>query len=309
MSGSVDAVDRTDGDSRLLTELLAAGVLVESKVSGVYGKGRSFVRVFEGVDGYVTELGADQEAELYRFPPVFPRSDLLRTDYLRAFPNLIGSIHSFGGSERDHGKLLLAIDSGADWARSLDPTDVVLVPAACYPIYPMVAGTVPTAGRRFDVLGLCFRHEPDRDPARMQTFHQHEFVYVGTPDGALAFRDLWLERSQRAMTELGLTVEAVVANDPFFGRAGQMLAANQLGDALKFEIVAPVASGEKRTAIVSCNCHKDHLTAAFGIETEGGDTAHSACVGFGLERIVLALFAAYGADLAHWPSDVLGRLS
>jgi seryl-tRNA synthetase len=302
-------VDAVDGGPQLLSDLLAEGVLVESSVAGVYGKGRSFVRVFEGIDSYVTELGADQDAELYRFPPVFPRADLLRTDYLRGFPNLVGSIHSFGGSERDHGKLLLAIDSGADWARSLDPTEVVLVPAACYPIYPMVSGTVPAAGRRFDVLGMCFRHEPDRDPARMQTFHQHEFVYVGAPDGALAFRDLWLERSQRAMADLGLEVEAVVANDPFFGRAGQMLATNQLGDALKFEIVAPVASREKRTAIVSCNCHKDHLTAAFEIQTDAGEIAHSACVGFGLERIVLALFAAYGADLANWPSDVSGRLT
>ena len=32
--------------------------------------------------------------------------------------------------------------------------------------------------------------------------------------------------------------------------------------------------------------------------------AHSACVGFGLERIALALFRKHGFDPDRWPHDV-----
>ena len=73
------------------------------------------------------------------------------------------------------------------------------------------AGELPEGGRLFDVLGTCFRREPSDDPARMQAFHMHEFVHVGTPESALAFRDRWLERSQEMMADLGLRAEPVVA--------------------------------------------------------------------------------------------------
>jgi seryl-tRNA synthetase len=158
------------------------------------------------------------------------------------------------------------------------------------------------------VLGTCFRREPSDDPARMQSFHMHEFVHVGTSASALACRDDWLARAQQMMGDLGLRVEPVVANDPFFGRVGSMLAANQRESALKFELVATVSSDEHPTAIVSCNCHLDHLTAPFGISSAGGGEAHSACVGFGLERIVLALFAEHGLDPDRWPRETRKRL-
>ena len=172
----------------------------------------------------------------------------------------------------------------------------------------MVSGELPPGGRLFDVLGTCFRHEPSDDPARMQAFQMHEFVHLGTPDSVLAFRDDWLGRQQQMMDDLGLQVTVEVANDPFFGRAGSMLAANQRDNGLKYELVAAVSSEEHPTAIASCNRHLDHLTAKFGISAAHGGIAHSACVGFGLERIVLALFAAHGLDSSRWPDDVCKRL-
>ena len=43
--------------------------------------------------------------------------------------------------------------------------------------------------------------------------------------------------------------------------------------------------------------------------TADGRFAHSACIGFGLERIALALFAAHGFDPASWPAAVRGVLA
>ncbi len=299
----------TDTRSDFLARLLDGGILVRSAARGVYGKGADFVRTFDALDRFVTGSGAGAGPELFRFPPVMPRVEIVRTDYVRSFPDLVGSIHSFDGDDRDHAQLLRAIDDEGDWSATLATTDVMLVPAACYPLYPMLAGRLPDGGRLFDVLGTCFRHEPSDDPARMQIFHQHEYVRVGTPSAALTFRDHWLAQSQQLMTDLGLDVRAVVANDPFFGRGGRMLAVNQREEALKFEVVATVADPERPTAIVSCNCHQDHLTSRFGITTVDGELAHSACVGFGLERIVLALFSAHGLDVGRWPAAVKERLA
>lgn len=298
------AVTMSDPYTEFRGRLVSDGVLVPMGVEGLYGKGRSFVEVFDRLDRFLTDAGADQAAELYRFPPLIPRSSLVRTDYLRSFPDLIGSVHSFSGDDAAHADLLQLVEQGGDWASALTSTDAVLLPAACYPLYPMVSGALPEGGRVFDVLGTCFRHEPSADPARMQVFHQREYVHIGSPESALGFRDKWLERAVGLMQSLGIEAHSVVANDPFFGRAGRMLAANQRAVALKFEVVATVANAGAPTAIASCNYHQGHLTTAFGVTDHDGGTAHSACVGFGMERITLALFAEHGTATGRWPADV-----
>jgi seryl-tRNA synthetase len=287
--------------------LVAAGILTLCKVDGIYGRGTAFVAAFEAVDRFVTEAGHGDQPEIYRFPAVVPREYLVRTDYLRSFPNLVGSIHGFDGGDAEHAALLRQASDGGDWVH-FAPSELVLLPAACYPIYPMATGELPKGGRLFDVLGTCFRREPSDDPARMQAFHMHEFVHLGTPESSLAFRDDWLARSHEMLADLGLQVAANIANDPFFGRAGSMLAASQRENALKYELLAPVSSQDQPTALASCNYHLDHLTVPFEISCAAGGPAHSACVGFGIERIVLALFAEHGLKPDRWPRDLRKRL-
>jgi seryl-tRNA synthetase len=98
------------------------------------------------------------------------------------------------------------------------------------------------------------------------------------------------------------------ANDPFFGPGGRFLAASQQEQDLKYELLAPVNTDQPTTAIVSVNYHQEHFGEEFHIRTSDGQLAHTACIGFGLERITLALFRAHGFDIAQWPSDVQKRL-
>jgi seryl-tRNA synthetase len=216
----------------------------------------------------------------------------------------MGSIHTFTGDNRGHAALLQKKDRGEDWSRDLAATDIMLCPAACYPLYPTATGTLTGEGRTVDLLSFVFRREPAIDPARMQMFRQREVVRLGTPTQALAHRDYWLERGKSMLKSVGLDVEAVPANDPFFGRCGAMMAEAQKDQGLKYELVIPVASVEKPTAISSSNYHLDHFGLAFGIKTPDGKPAHTACIGFGLERITLALFRHHGFDPEKWPVSV-----
>ena len=202
------------------------------------------------------------------------------------------------------GPVVRADVEGGEWAGRLTPAKVMLTPAICYPLYPTATGRLPPGGRRVDLQGFAFRHEPSGDPARMQIFRMHEFVRLGTPEEALAHRDQWLEMGQEIFRSVGLATERVVANDPFFGRGGKVQKAMQREQNLKYEFVVPICSEEKPTAIGSSNYHLDHFGAAFDIRTHDGSVAHSACVGFGLERVALALFRTHGLDVATWPREV-----
>lgn len=146
----------------------------------------------------------------------------------------------------------------------------------------------------------AFRAEPSDDLARMQAFRMHEPVYLGSPAGALAHRESWLDRAEHLRRRLGLPVERVVANDPFFGRAGRLMAAGQRSEALKYELVCEVGSADRPTAVASANLHRDHFGVDFAITLDGAP-AQSACVGFGLARITLALVRQHGTDRSGWP--------
>ena len=308
-SKPVTAVARGTAEEELfLGELIAAGLLVPGGVDGLFGHGAEFEHLVLQFDRFVTKRGADEHATVVRFPPLISKQHYERTDHLRSFPNLVGCVHSFSGGDGEHAALLSAVESGGEWSQFFDASDLVFTPAACYPVYPMATGAIGPDGLTYDVFSYCFRHEPSRDPARLQLFRMREYVRIGTPHQCLAFRDKWAGRAHEIFCEVGLPSDIVVANDPFFGRAGRMLVANQRDQELKLEVVIPITSTSKPTACASANCHLDHFSQPFEIRQADGTWAHTACVGFGMERIALALFRVHGVRIGQWPLRVRALL-
>jgi seryl-tRNA synthetase len=285
-------------------ELLQAGVLLPTGVPGVYGRSAGFEDTVERIDRAVTACGAADRPEVVRFPPIVNRADFARSGYLQSFPHLAGTIHSFAGTEPAHRAMIDTLSTGGDWSAPFSSTDVVLTPAACYPVYPMLAGRLPASGRLIDVMSYCFRHEPSEDAGRMQMFRMHEHVRAGEPDTVTAWRDAWIARAEAFAAALGLAARTEVASDPFFGRGGKLLAVNQRDQRLKLEISVSIASDSRPTAVISLNYHQDHFGSAFAIATASGAIAHTACVGFGLERLALALLRRHGFDRRSWPLSV-----
>lgn len=291
------------GPEELRAALLGAGLLVDTGTAGLYHRAGEFEDVLQAVERYAARQRQDASAPRRWFPPLMVRQEFLRTDYLRSFPDLAGSLDVFTGADAEHRALLATLDSGGDWTTHLEPAEVVLSSAVCHSLYSTLPTDLPAGGLLTECSGFAFRHEPSLDPARMQSFRIYEFVLVGTPAEALAHRDHWTERGVAALGALGLPVRIEVANDPFFGRVGRMLQTNQVTAELKYELVVDLTAA-RGTAIASANYHEDHFGAAFDLTTSDGGVAHSACFGFGLERTTLALFATHGLDVAEWPPPV-----
>jgi len=287
-------------------DLFDAGLLLDTGVPGLVGRSGEFEAVLDGLDRFVTALGRGEDAEVMRFPPAMARTRFEASGYMRGFPQLAGTIHCFCGDERAHRALLACIAEGRDWTEGQKATDAVLTPAACYPLYPILAarGVLPAEGKVIDVASWCFRHEPSPDPARMQMFRMREYVRIGAPEAVLAFRQRWLDRAPGIAAELGLEAAVDLANDPFFGRTGQVKADSQREQGLKFELLIPVGNAAKPTACMSFNYHQDLFGALCGLKLPDGGTAHTGCVGFGMERLTLALFRRHGFATRQWPAAV-----
>jgi len=285
------------------------GLFQATGIDGLYARTGLYERVASALGAFIT-YHRPAGAEVLAFPPVMNRALIEHQGYLKSFPNLLGVVSCLCGSEREVRQLVERAEDGDDWTTALSASDLVLSPAACYPVYPMVAarGPLPAAGALFDVSCDCFRREPSTDIDRLQSFRMREFVRIGSPEQVIRFRTDWIERGRAMATRLGLTFTTAVATDPFFGRGGQLAAKSQAEQELKFELLIPIRPGAAPTACMSFNYHQDHFGTTWSMTSEAGWAPHSVCVAFGIDRLVLALFAAHGLRLGEWPGPVRDAL-
>jgi seryl-tRNA synthetase len=278
-------------------------------VDGVYGRTGAYEDVVQGLGRYIDAL-RPKAAEVFRFPPVVSRALIEKSGYLKSFPHLLGCLCALGEDPGVVNGAVAEFQAGGDWTASTQSTELVLAPAACYPVYPIAAarGPIGESGLLFDVAGDCFRREPSKHIDRFQSFRMREFVAIGAPSQISQFRDDWMARAPEIAGDLGLAHAIDAASDPFFGREGQMVGRFQVANALKFEMLIPVRSSETPTACMSFNCHRDHFGLTWGMKTADGEPAHTACVAFGMDRLAVALFARHGTETKDWPQSVREKL-
>jgi seryl-tRNA synthetase len=276
---------------------------------GVYARTGLYEEVVEALGRLITRQ-RDPRAEVFRFPPVMSRAQLEKSGYLNSFPNLLGCVSCLHGSEREIRALVDDRGPTGEWAEELKAADLILTPASCYPVYPIAAkrGAVPAGGYLFDVACDCFRREPSRDIDRLQSFRMREYVCVAEPERIQAFREHWIERAKGLADRLALPYQVELASDPFFGRAGQIMASSQKAQQLKFELTIPVLSEDKPTACMSFNYHQDHFGTTWDLRDASGTPSHTGCVAFGIDRLAVALFVTHGVEVDAWPATALEAL-
>ena len=292
-----------DSASSYPLSTLADQLFAPMGVDGVYARTALYVDLIEHLEGYINRL-RDPKAEIMRFPPVMSRTQLEKSGYLKSFPNLLGCVCALHGSEASIRSAAEVAENSGDWTKALTSSDLVLSPAACYPVYPIAAarGQLPPGGLQFDIEADVFRHEPSSSLDRLQSFRMREFVRIGAPREIVEFREKWMARAPLLAAELALPHSIDVANDPFFGRVGQVMAVSQRQQALKFELLIPYYPGASPTACMSFNYHREHFGQVWGMRDASGDLAHTSCVAFGIDRLAVALFANHGTDLKKWPA-------
>jgi seryl-tRNA synthetase len=309
MKARIERITQTPDEASQRLEAMVATLFRPMGVDGVHARTPLYEGVVDALSSLISRL-REPGTEVLRFPPVMSRRDLEKSGYLKSFPNLLGCVCALHGTEAEIRNAADRHETGGDWTEALTPADLVLSPAACYPVYPLAAarGPVPHAGLIFDVACDCFRHEPSRQLDRLQSFRMREYVCIGSAPQIIAFRERWVERARQLAGELGLGRAVMPASDPFFGWTGQVMAVSQLQQSLKFELLVPVRSSEEPTACMSFNYHRDHFGTIWGLRDAAGEVVHTGCVAFGLDRLALAMFATHGLDVERWPALIRGAL-
>jgi seryl-tRNA synthetase len=248
----------------------------------------AFETIIDAFHGCLTRMDP-AGGDIWRTPPVVARALITEVGYGEYFPHLLGSVH-------------VAAESG-----EISPTDLVLLPAGCYCIYPHYRGRTLMTPVDVGVEAICFRQESSHEVGRLRSFRMREFVHLDTELGCFGWRDEWLNRAEAWLSAIGLAPVRELASDPFFGAQRKVLAAMQRDQALKWELVVEVGPGI-RQAVMSGNVHKTKFGDTFNITGPGGEAIHSACAAFGSDRLALALIHTHGPDPSAWPDTVRAQL-
>src|SRR5580658_385314 len=117
---------------------IAEALLLPTGIDGVYARTAIFEQVANGLAGLISRH-REPDTEVLRFPPVMSRRQLEKSGYLKSFPHFLGCVSCLTGDESHIRDSVERAEAGEDWTTGLAAADLVLAPAACYPVY-RVAG-------------------------------------------------------------------------------------------------------------------------------------------------------------------------
>ena len=125
-------------------EALGRSLFQPTGSNGVHARTARFETVIEALSALITQH-READTEVLRLPPVMSRRHVEKAGYLHGFPHLLGCVCGLQGDEADIHAAVGRFNAGRDWTDALRATDLVLTPAACYPLYPLAAtrGAVP----------------------------------------------------------------------------------------------------------------------------------------------------------------------
>jgi len=249
-------------------------------------------------------FGAEEEEH----PALIDPEVLARCKYFSSFPHSVclvshliedfDAIEAFRSSNAE-GNSLHVPDPNA-----LTHTDAVLRPAVCLPVYRALEGeTLPESGVTVTTSGKAFRYESSNLHGlhRLWDFSMREIIFAGSADLIQERRAQVVRAVVSLMEQWDLAGRLESATDPFFATVRGTKALWQRTRDLKYEMLVDVGGDVGILAVGSINLAGTLFGHAFGIKTHDGEAATTACVGFGLERLVLALFSQHGFEPTRWP--------
>jgi hypothetical protein len=265
----------------------AEDVVVKNGVATLGPQPTSLIRLLDEIfAGWGSQAGAHE----FTLPPILPVSDLAALEVYQNFPHL-----AMVATTLSTDAAAFTVDEAPDAEIGTDqlmPAGVGLPSAVCYGVYlhlrdRALHDTLVTA------VGTCYRNEQRYEGLRrLGAFRMREVVALGSPEYTRSHIDRFSELVLAFATQVGLSVERQVANDPFFDTATPQALWQQVVP-VKHEFVVD------DLAVASVNEHRTFFGERCGIRQAAVRApATSSCAAFGLERWVSVLAARYEDDWA-----------
>ena len=193
--------------------------------------------------------------------------------------------------------------------RYLKYPQYALSPSACFHTYVELENMVLENPKAFTFVQRVFRNEGRFNIntfARLRDYHVREIVMVGDWNYVRTKRELLMTETINLLNKLGLEGDLTVASDPFIIPKMQKYKKIQIYEKSKYELHLNNNKTDK-ISVASFNIHGTAFTHPFNIKVKDIEQTITGCVGYGIERWVLAFLCQYGEDVSNWPAEVKER--
>lgn len=261
-------------------------------------------KLYDFFDLKFKEIALNLGAETEHYPTMLPLEKYKKTGYLKTSPqysifccNAIEDMTLINNLQNSSPNVLSSL---------LSEPQTALSPAACFHTYCCHENQILEKEKIYTFNQSVFRNEGRfnwNDFGRLKDYHVREIVFVGSEDFVLSKRKEVMNVVIAFLKEIMIDSSILVANDPFILPQMQKYKKIQIKEQSKFELLLKY-SFNKSIAAASFNFHGSAFTFPFNIKISNIDKPVTGCVGFGLERWVLAFVAQFGWDVRKWPKNI-----
>ena len=244
-----------------------------------------------------------------KFPNVISVENLIKTNHLSSFPehlNFVNNIHPNIEILDQFGEYAKSSES-ADFIseKIMETPQLIQNPSTCYHCYASRAGQKVNKNTVITALAGCHRYEGANHSqlGRLMEFSLREVIFLGEPNFIRETREECLRLIKKLAVDWEFGGVLQSENDPFFTSDFEIKAEHQRKMKMKYEFRAYISDNDDGLAVMSSNLHGLTFSKTFNIESDDWPV-HTGCIGFGLERMIIALIAQHGVDPECWPKNL-----
>ena len=271
-------------------------------------------------DAFAREYSRRFRAVKRSYPAMIKASLLARCGYFEMHPNALSFVSHLANDFDEIEAFRQANSASTELKMShsgaFAPVHHCLNPAACFPCYENLENqTIEKDGQVLTWKGRVFRNESRNTVGldRLGEFNVRELVFIGTDDFVKKGRADAMGLTIGLLDEWELSGRIETATDPFFATVYAAKTFWQEAMDVKYEVCLDIEAKPNGTprsiAAGSMNLHGAFFGDRFSIRDHLGKPAYTGCIGWGLERWVLAVFSQHGLNIAKWPNALRTQFS
>ena len=259
-------------------------------------------RLFDFFDKRFGEIAMEAGCEKRKYPVLLPLNTYKRTGYLKKSPQYA----IFCCDLEENINKIMDIDIEKPLKELLKHPGAALSPSACFHVYNEIQDKLLDKPLAITLVQDVFRNEGRfnwNEYGRLKCYTIRELVFIGDDKYVETKIRMVEDKIKRILEELDLNSKITISSDAFIAPEFQKLKKIQKATKCKYEV--RIKTGRNTDlACASLNFHGVSFSKAFKFGVAGINPTVSGCIGFGIERWVLAFLAQYGFEVNKWPECV-----
>lgn len=286
-------------------EIYKSGI-IKKESDGCISLSELGLKLFYFFDQYFLSVLDQQKVIIKQFPTLLNMDTIENTNYISTSPQYViycsrvkESLSEYEDFQNKYKQKKIQ--------NSLEYPHYALSPSACFHLYQSIFNEVLKEETIFSMRQNVFRNEGRfnwDEIGRLQDYHVREIVMIGNHNFVLNKREELLKKSIQLLDELKINYTIEIASDPFVMPVMQKYAHLQLASRVKYEMRLNI-DPQNTIACASYNIHGKAFSSKFHFSVKNCENTESGCIGFGIERLVIAFLKQYGVEQTNWPKIII----